>query len=553
VEKSNILFRITCVCTLHIVLCTSSYSQTKKNSGDRSRTIDSLFGQLKKLHSSPKTFTADTQYVNALNSLAAEFMNNDPDTAIILSMQALALSQQVKFERGTAKANSCIGVSEKNKGNYQSALDHHFKALAVFGSVKDLKHVASVTLNIANVYMQQSDFAHALQYYYNALKMNEGLGNTGEVGKILNGIGTVYAAQGDYSKALYYFFSALKKDEGLGKKNEIGKILCNMGNVYLYQNNYAAAETYYLKSLQTREEIGDKTGIAQTLGNIGIVYEHEGDYSRALIYHFRGVEIMKEIGDEKGLSVELCNIGTVYNELAKNTNIKSRKDSLYQRSLAYFSQARELAHKLGDMNGIAADLANMGVVYTQTGRFDLAEKNLLRAVFLADSIRNLEYYSQFELYLTRLFETTGRSRLALIHYKKYIAARDSITNDDNIKKQTRLEMQFDFDKKTAADSVRVAEEKKVVAAELKSEQNQRYSLYGGLVLVLVFAGVMYNRFRVTQKQKVVIEEQKLMVEEQKMAVEEKQKEVLDSIYYARRIQRALLPGEKYFEKNIPKN
>lgn len=61
---------------------------------------------------------------------------------------------------------------------------------------------------------------------------------------------------------------------------------------------------------------------------------------------------------------------------------------------------------------------------------------------------------------------------------------------------------------------------------------------------------MYNRFRVTQKQKKVIEEQKKIVEDQKKLVEEEQKEILDSIYYARRIQQALITSEKYISKQL---
>jgi hypothetical protein len=46
--------------------------------------------------------------------------------------------------------------------------------------------------------------------------------------------------------------------------------------------------------------------------------------------------------------------------------------------------------------------------------------------------------------------------------------------------------------------------------------------------------------------------QKKLVEEQKKQVEEKQQEVLDSIYYARRIQRALITNEKYIERVLRK-
>ncbi|HYG50504.1 MAG TPA: hypothetical protein VD905_06355, partial [Flavobacteriales bacterium] len=53
----------------------------------------------------------------------------------------------------------------------------------------------------------------------------------------------------------------------------------------------------------------------------------------------------------------------------------------------------------------------------------------------------------------------------------------------------------------------------------------------------------FNRFRLTKRQKKVIEYQKI-------EVEEKQREIIDSINYARRIQLALMPNERLIEKNM---
>ena len=47
-----------------------------------------------------------------------------------------------------------------------------------------------------------------------------------------------------------------------------------------------------------------------------------------------------------------------------------------------------------------------------------------------------------------------------------------------------------------------------------------------------------------------VELQKKEVEQQKQLVEENQKEIIDSITYARRIQSSLLPSEKYIEKSL---
>jgi hypothetical protein len=130
-------------------------------------------------------------------------------------------------------------------------------------------------------------------------------------------------------------------------------------------------------------------------------------------------------------------------------------------------------------------------------------------------------------------------------------------NKENTRKTVQLEMQYDFDKQSSLDSLNHAKEKLVQAAaiekqeaELKAKRTQQYFLFGGLALVLVFAGFMYNRFKVTQKQKAIIEGQKTEVEHQKHLVDEKQKEILDSINYAKRIQKAHLPTEKYLAKNL---
>jgi hypothetical protein len=89
------------------------------------------------------------------------------------------------------------------------------------------------------------------------------------------------------------------------------------------------------------------------------------------------------------------------------------------------------------------------------------------------------------------------------------------------------------------------EERKVFDARIQQEKTQQMALYVVIGLVLIFSVFMYNRFRLTNKQKRIIELQKTIVEE-------KQKEVLDSIRYAKRIQNALLPRESYIQKTIQK-
>jgi hypothetical protein len=54
---------------------------------------------------------------------------------------------------------------------------------------------------------------------------------------------------------------------------------------------------------------------------------------------------------------------------------------------------------------------------------------------------------------------------------------------------------------------------------------------------------IYDRFKVTQRQKKIIEKQKALVDL-------KQKEMIDSIHYASRIQNSLLSPEKYIHRTL---
>ncbi|MBK6983618.1 MAG: hypothetical protein IPH32_02110 [Bacteroidetes bacterium] len=159
--------------------------------------------------------------------------------------------------------------------------------------------------------------------------------------------------------------------------------------------------------------------------------------------------------------------------------------------------------------------------------------------------------------LKRIYQKQNKFKEALEMYELEIQMRDSINNTETKKASIKKQFQYEYEKKAAADSVKHAEEQKVKnalltaqQAQLKQEKTQRLALYGGLALVIVFLGFVYNRFRVTQKQKAIIEQQKVLVDEAFTHLEEKNKEVMDSIRYAKRIQTALLTSEKYIERKL---
>ncbi len=69
--------------------------------------------------------------------------------------------------------------------------------------------------------------------------------------------------------------------------------------------------------------------------------------------------------------------------------------------------------------------------------------------------------------------------------------------------------------------------------------------FGIIFMIFSFAG-MSIRYKLTRENFL----NSLMLQKSKDLIEEKQKEILDSIHYAKRIQNALITSEKYIEKTI---
>lgn len=483
-----------------------------------------------------KTMKEDTVKVEALNELAREYGDFNMDSSVLLSTMALSISEKQKWKKGEANSYIWLGWCKYLQGDYLKALEYNFIALKKGKEIKNKRIISSVLGSIGNIYSAQNKYSPALDYYSQALKIANEQNNKAGIAIQLGNMGTVYLNQTNYSKALDCYFKALKIGEELGDQSRIEIQLGNIGILYDEQQDYPRALDYYSRALKISKNRGNKDGIAGNLANIGGIYLSQAKYNKALEYYVEALKMDEELGDKNNSATIMGNIGIVYFKLGD-----------YSQGLDYYLRALKVAEELDDRDGIARHLGNIGALYIKTGNFAQAEKYLKSALIVSTEINALNLIKENQQDLSNLYDTTGRHELAYIHYGYYILYRDSLQNEENIKKQTRIEMQYDFDKKETADSIRNIEQ--VIQEHLKQDQEikqQKTYTYGGVIgfmLMLLVAGVSFRAFR--QKQKV-----NEVIALQKNLVEKKQKEILDSIHYAKRIQQSLMPTEKYMHKNL---
>ncbi len=404
-----------------------------------------------------------------------------------------------------------------------------------------LKYLADAYNNTAFLADETGDVARGLDYNNKSLKIQEQIRNKSGIGNSLNNIGGIYYKQGNVSKALEYFTKSLKISESINDYYAISRLLNNIGGIYYKQKELSKALEYYNKCLLINKLTDDVGGMASVLNNLGNLYYETNDINKALESFEKSLKLRESLNDKRGIAESMNNIGQMY--------FAQKKED---EALNYYNRSLNIQKEINDRTGISYTYNNIAEIYVHRKNYDKALEYCLISMKICKDLGYPENIEFVAYQLNEVYKAKGDYKNALQTYELYILMKDSVVNSGNRKASIRSQLKYEYEKKAAADSIKVAEEKKITTLQLKQEENQRYFLYGGLVLTMLFGSFMFNRFRVTKKQKNIINQQKTIVEHQKILVEEKQKEVMDSIRYAKRIQQSLLPTEKYFERILTK-
>ena len=416
-----------------------------------------------------------------------------------------------RISNDTSKANyyNLIGIELWKTGDYDKGLLYADSAMRKSQAAHFKKGMAMAYDSYGTINWYKGNYPIALKNYLEALKIRDVQNNEAELAVSYNNIGMVYLYQGEFNKALEYYKKALQifdikyKINSADKKimNGLAASYNNIGNTYYSMSNINEALQSFLVSLKIRKEIGEQQGIAASYNNIAILYEELGDFSKAISYYNESLKIMEAIGDKESLAGFYLNIGTLY--------IKQ--------------------HKLNE-----------------------ARKSIGQTLMIAAELKSKLLFKEGYFALSSIDSVANDFSKALINYKLYIAYRDSLINEGNTEKSIQLQMNYAFEKKEMQAK---AEQEKLDEINVREKQKQQiifYSVIGVLILVLSFTWFIYKRFKVSQNQKRIIVAQKTTVDHAYQELHEKNKEVLDSIYYAQKIQRALLTPEKYIDKALNK-
>jgi tetratricopeptide (TPR) repeat protein len=389
-------------------------------------------------------------------------------------------------------------------------------------------------------YYQKADLNRALLMADSTLILTRSINFKPGMARAYNAMAISQQYRGNIKLALQNYDNAIKIHRELN--NQRGIITCLINQAILF-NSISEKEKgteYYEDAILLAHKEGMKEMEGSALANFAGVLVGNGMNEKAIICLEKGMQIATENKDKDLESRLLYTYGVIeYN------------GDRFDEALIYFNKAKDLQEETRQYISLSNTYNSIANVYFARKDFKKALELTLRAHGMNEEYGIPDKIAHSALSLSDIYEKLGDTKKALLYYKLSVKMKDSVINESNRKVALKNQLQSDFDIKTAADSVAHAKENEIKSAELsrqsaeiKVKKNQQYLSFGGLAIILLFSVFMFNRWKVTQKQKVVIEKQKEEVEKQKSLVEIKQKEVIDSIEYAKRIQLAQMPSEK---------
>lgn len=425
--------------------------------------------------------------------------------------------------------NSSVCLSQNSK------LDSLVNSL---NSVNIPKDKVSTLLSIANeLYYSNPDSSN----YYVSLAKDLSITHklTLEYAQSLHAESRYILLKGDIKKTLENLNAAISIFEkekylvGLAKCYSLKSIAVGRLSQHEEQRDLLIkAEKIYLN-------LNDKKGLTNIYINLSNAYRDLKKYDSALF-------VLRKISD---LNLKLTNSLFHINISYGSIYFEQRNIPL---AITHLQKSIEVAHQYKMIDSEITGLTRLAECYLTQNNLPEAAKYYQEALVLAQSNKLLVEEADALQGIVALYEKQGNFVSAFNSLKQLKTIEDSILNIEKIKSINEIEnkLKLSEKEKVIAKQNLAIETGKVEAANYKNNLLIVISILCLAVLGFISL-VFYNRK--TNRLYSLIQLQKKEVEKQKEIIEIRNKDVMDSIHYAKYIQGSMLPSQKTFNANFKEN
>ena len=502
-----------------------------------------------------------------------------------------------------------IGMVYFKKGHYVHSIDYFSDALDTYSNVGANDKALEIKQHLATSFNMREDYDSALEYYEELLEEYKSRNNWDKTRMIYQRLNDIAIAKKDYDKALEYNKALYNDCIAHNNVRESLNALNNVAYAYFCLGEHEKAIKYYQQLLDTDPKVfGDERFMAGNYTNLGLCYQNVGDLDNAIVNLQKAADLRKKYSQYKEGSTVSNIMALIYlknrdlhnaerNAIAavedaeKSGDVDAKKAAYqtynsvlqekgeYKEALNYYQKflsirdSAELEKNFKERN-MADDLKKLtdseNKYQQNIADQELKELDAERYKVLADARQaELEHLREMqekdrlraeEQALQRELELKNQVEMERLRSKQSQQALE-------IEKQKAEIAQNELDKKDAEQRERdLQREKEKADAALVNQQleakNMRLGLWlAGVAILGALAFIILVRKKNSrlkaQQAEIAAKNEALQMKndeilsinqeitKQKAVIEEANKQMTDSIVYAKRIQTAVAPAPTY--------
>jgi tetratricopeptide (TPR) repeat protein len=416
--------------------------------------------EIDSLLSTVNSIKNDTQKVSIFNHVTQLYCAIDFDKALYYNQKALHLATKANLPRKLAEAYNIQGIIFLNQGKIKEADTSLNKAIELHKKNHNTKGIAS------------------------------GYGN----------LGAMYYMIGSYNKSLSYNLKCLKLNEEMKDKNGVAITLLNIANIYFIQKNYAEAKKYYNGSRLAQKELNHLHDELSALNNIAIVLIAEEKPDEALLY----LDTIKKAIDGKGDDFLLEN---AYIMSGKGICYKLKGE--YSKAHEYMNTAKELYKKLNNSYKEIEITGIISALYIKEGDYKKALESSFDYLNKAKSVDAKQHEMDAYQFIYESYSGLNDHENALKYHKRFIAQKDSVLNNENLKNLSELETKYETEKKESENKLLMQTN---LIQQLRISRSNYFIvvILTALAFVILIALLFIRQSKLNSQQRTMLLEQRLL-------------------------------------------
>lgn len=287
--------------------------------------------------------------------------------------------------------------SHERVAGVQEAIESYEYAIGVAEQSGESEVLAEALRRLAIQRLHQDEVALARNLCRRSYEVALQIGDQRLTAEALNTLGGMELTTGSLAAARQAFLQAL--EFGAGNREVRARVEQNLGILANVQGDLAEALSRYRRSLEAYHAAHDEHGCAIAYHNLGMVSADATDYEKADRYFRESRAIAERLGDLHLLALSLVNGAEV--AVARQRYEEARQDA---------EEALSLFDRLG-VRGARSDAYRVvGMVYRETGRPLLAERELRTAIDLAVASGSLLSQAEACRELALVFQSQARNQ-----------------------------------------------------------------------------------------------------------------------------------------------